>query len=94
MYKKFYGSLPPKSGRMHIGDWEKSTDPAEAGDTVTLQVFEGISFRILVEDSTEEVVKGEIVDIDPNSNEEYEGWSVGEKIEISTQFISGIIRAN
>lgn len=94
-YKVFDNPLPPKFGRMYVGnDANLNHGPAVIGDTVTISAGEETSIYILVENSSPEIIQGKIVGIGPNPTFKFDGWSHGDSIEVRESSITAIIRAD
>ncbi|SFE57497.1 hypothetical protein SAMN04487869_110116 [Marinobacter sp. DSM 26671] len=95
MYKEFENPLPPKFGRMFIGNDAKSNQgPPKPHDTVTVRAGESTDFYILVAECSSGMVRGELVGIGPDPQWEYESWSHGDKIKVSESAVTAIIRAD
>jgi hypothetical protein len=95
MYKKFENPLPPKFGRMFVGnDAKLNQGIAQPNDTVTIRAGDSTDFYVIVEESSPDLVCGELVGIGPNPLWEYEGWSHGDKIKVSESAVTAIIRAD
>jgi len=95
MYKEFENPLPPKFGRMFIGNDAKSNQgPPKPHDTVTVRAGESTDFYILVAECSSGMVSGELVGIGPDPQWEYESWSHGDKIKVSESAVTAIIRAD
>lgn len=95
MYRRFEKPLPARFERMYVGnDAKLNQGPPRKNDTVTIRAAESTDFYIVVEDSTPEVIRGELVGIGPNPRWEFESWSHGDKIEVAESAVTAIIRAD
>ena len=95
MYKEFENPLPPKFGRMFVGnDAKLNQGPPRPNDTVTIRAGDSIDFYILVEECAPDLVSGELVVIGPDPRWEYQGWSHGGKIKVPESAVTAIIRAD
>ena len=104
MYKRIESGIkvdkPMYLGRALIGA-ERKCDPigngsANIGDTIFVQKNEHTEFQIKVEGIEGNDVKGTLtgITVEKIRKEEHEGWSVGDKIIVSNDLVSGINRQN
>ena len=95
MYKIFENPVPPKSSRFFVGGEGKSSiSPAQVGDKIAIKASGDIEFQILIKNRDAEKIQGVIQHIEPDPGNGYNGWSVGDKIEIGetkTHAVDGLI---
>lgn len=92
MYKTLENPLPPRFGRMYVDKEPPDMGPPRAGDTVTVGVTEEVDFYIQVHSVEGDQLAGEVVAIGPNPRAEYEGWSRGDRIQVTESAVRAIIR--
>lgn len=78
---------------MFVGNCAKLNQGiAQLNDTVTIRAGDSTNSYILVEESSPELVCGELIGIGSDPLWEYEGWSHGDKIKVSESAVTAIIR--
>ena len=66
--------------------------PAREKDVVTVGVADDVDLYISIHVVDEDTIRGEIVAIGPDPQEEYNGWSRGTNVEVDQRFIRAVIR--
>ncbi|MEM7292486.1 MAG: hypothetical protein AAF420_03675, partial [Pseudomonadota bacterium] len=82
-YRLFEHPLPVRPGKRRIiDDTDPYARPVKQGDTVSFRADDIIAFYLEVENLTNDSVQGKLIGIGPASRSSWEGWAVGDSVEV------------
>lgn len=77
---------------MWISHEYRDVGPPEIGDTVTVQVADGVELYVAVEEISGSTIRGKVLAIGPRPRESFGDWEFGSKVEFAEPFAKCIFR--